>query len=273
MHPPIPLPVCFCLSIDAWQASSITMCVQECSSRRRRKITAGLEGRGLCSWYSCSSIPPRQMPRVYECTGETSECVCVPEHSEREREWGRGTKNETVWEHATISCSNVKQWKRDRERERASSWPSCFKMSSAFVYIEENLLLRSGKLRKRERLSIFVSCSSLFFFLRGSFLSHPPFVALCPLPTPSVFLFSPSRRPLFNFRSLSHDARSISLSFSLFLRSFAFVLLEREREREGIRASTFRQFIFCSELVRSQSGFLWSRASGNAVATRTAILR
>lgn len=272
MHPPIPLPVCFCLSIDAWQASSITMCVQECSSRRRRKITAGLEGRGLCSWYSCSSIPPRQMPRVYECTGETSECVCVPEHSEREREWGRGTKNETVWEHATISCSNVKQWKRDRERERASSWPSCFKMSSAFVYIEENAPTFGQIAQKGASLYLCLLLVSLFF-LRGSFLSHPPFLALCPLPTPSVFLFSPSRRPLFNFRSLSHDARSISLSFSLFLRSFAFVLLEREREREGIRASTFRQFIFCSELVRSQSGFLWSRASGNAVATRTAILR
>ena len=139
------------------------------------------------------------------------------------------------------------------------------------MYIEENLLLRSGKLRKRERLSIFVSCSSLSFFLRGSFLSHPPFLALCPLPTPSVFLFSPSRRPLFNFRSLSHDAHSISLSLCFFV--LLHVFLEREREREGIRASTFRQFIFCSELVRSQSGFLWSRASGNAVATRTAILR
>lgn len=89
----------------------------------------------------------------------------------------------------------------------------------------------------------------------------------------SVFLFSPSRRPLFNFRSLSHDASIVYLSLFLCLFVLLHVLIEREREREGIRVSTFRQFIFCTELVRSQSGFLWSRASGNAVATRTAILR
>lgn len=243
MHPPVPLPVCFCLSIDAWQASSITMCVQECSSRRRRKITAGLEGRGLCSWYSCSSIPPRQMPRVYECTGETSECVCVPEHSEREREWGRGTKNETVWEHATISCSNVKQWKRDRERERASSWPSCFKMSSAFVYIEENLLLRSGKLRKRERLSIFVSCSSLFFFYAARSFLILPFSPFVPFQLRLFFYFR-HRGALCSTsaRFLTMLAVSLSLSLCFFVLLHSCSLRERERERGYGRAPSDNLF-------------------------------
>lgn len=126
--------------------------------------------------------------------------------------------------------------------------------------------------------------SSLYLclLLRSSFFTRlVPFSSSLSRPLSpsnlSVFLFSPSRRPLFNFRSLSHDASIVYLSLSLFL--CLFVLLhvlierEREREREGIRVSTFRQFIFCTELVRSQSGFLWSRASGNAVATRTAILR
>lgn len=230
MHPPIPLPVCFCLSIDAWQASSITMCVQECSSRRRRKITAGLEGRGLCSWYSCSSIPPRQMPRVYECTGETSECVCVPEHSEREREWGRGTKNETVWEHATISCSNVKQWKRDRERERASSWPSCFKMSSAFVYIEENAPTFGQIAQKGASLYLCLLLVSLFFFTRlvpfSSSLSRP---------------LSPSNSVCFSIFAIAAPSVQLPLAFSrcsqylslfLFVSSFFCIRAPWERERE-----------------------------------------
>lgn len=181
-----------------------------------------------------SSTPNTTRIRMYEAHTRTRETyksmyVCVCQNTERERERGAKRKKETVREHATISCSNVKQWKRDEEREmreqdgkstrqsRASSWPSCFKMSSAFVYIEENLLLRSGKLRKRNAS---LSLSLAFFFLRGSFLSHPSFLALCLLPTPSVFLFS--RRPLFNFRSLSHDA-TVSFSLSLSLPSFARV--------------------------------------------------
>lgn len=125
---------------------------------------------------------------------------------------------------------------REHARQsRASSWPSCFKMSSAFVYIEENLLLRSGKLRKRERLSSFLSLSLslaplFFFYAARSFLILPfsPFVSF-----QLVFLFSPSRRPLFNFRSLSHDASIVylSLPLSFFVSSSFCTCSLRERER------------------------------------------
>lgn len=51
----------------------------------------------------------------------------------------------------------------------------------------------------------------------------------------SVFLFSPSRRPLFNFRSLSHDASIVylSLPLSFFVSSSFCTCSLREREREG----------------------------------------
>lgn len=38
--------------------------------------------------------------------------------------------------------------------------------------------------------------------------------------------------------------------------------------KEGTRVSTFRRFIFRTELERAQSVFLWSRASGNAAVPR-----
>lgn len=73
---------------------------------------------------SCVSSTPNTT-RVRTRETWTSECVCVPD-IQRERERGtkgkeKGRKNETVWEHATISCSSVKQWKRDREREKWES--------------------------------------------------------------------------------------------------------------------------------------------------------
>ena len=153
----------------------------------------------------------------------------------------------------------------------------------ALLYTGENLLLRSGKLRKREHLfSVSYLCS----------LSSPAPGLCSPLSRlvhPFLFHFSsPCLPPAPVFASLSRPRASfLSLSLSwfnscCFLTKFhAFVSLPLSLSscaracflKEGIWVSTFRQFIFCTELERSQSAFLWSRASGNAVATRTAILR
>ena len=62
------------------------------------------------------------MPRVYECTGETSECVCVPEHSERERERvrKRDKERDCVRARDNIVLERKAVEEGQRERERAS---------------------------------------------------------------------------------------------------------------------------------------------------------
>lgn len=113
------------------------------------------------------------------------------------------------------------------------------------------MLLRWGKLRKRER-PFFVSPPSLpTFHTRALLFCLSCLLCLCfwfpvTLQFPSSWLFT-QRISLF-----LHSP--FFFSFPPFLSRFL---------KEGTRSSTFRQFIFRTELAPPQSAFLRSRASGN----------
>lgn len=151
-------------------------------------------------------------------------CVCARTFREGERVRKRDKERDCVRARDNIVLERKAVEEGQRERERASSWPSCFKMSSAFVYIEENLLLRSGKLRKRERLSF-------FFYAARSFLILPlsPFVPF----QLRLFFYFRHRGALCSTSARFLTMLAVSLSLSLCF----FVLLHscslREREREG----------------------------------------
>lgn len=242
---------------------------------------------------SCVSSTPNTT-RVRTRETWTSECVCARTFREgkRERERDEGQRERTKERDGVRARDNIvlerkaveegqrerEKWESTRDNREPPRGPRVLKCRALLCisrkicsYVRANCAKGSAFLPSSLYLCLLLHSS---FFTRlvpfSSSLSRP----LSPSNL-SVFLFSPSRRPLFNFRSLSHDASIVylSLPLSFFVSSSFCTCSLREREREGIRVSTFRQFIFCTELVRSQSGFLWSRASGNAVATRTAILR
>lgn len=177
--------------------------VQGCSSRRRHKITRASRDAGYAPDIRVRRFLCILHAKYHACTYErnVNERVCVCQNiqrgKERERERDEGQRERTkerdgvrARDNIVLERKAVEEGQREREmreharQSRASSWPSCFKMSSAFVYIEENLLLRSGKLRKRERLSSFLSLSLslaplFFFYAARSFLILPfsPFVS------------------------------------------------------------------------------------------------
>lgn len=195
-------------------------------------------------------------------------------------------------------CSNKeKSGKKGERREKGvdgastrqsrASWPPCFKMSSAFVYqgkfaptigqiAQKGDLFSVSYLRSLSSVSVrffFVVHRLVFFFFTfrlffpssASLFRHSLFVSRRSLGTTLV---ASHEIPCFRVTLLSSLSISLSLSLSLSLsHGWAYFL------KEGTRVSTFRQFIFCTELERSQSAFLWSRAGGNAVTTWTAILR
>lgn len=225
----------------------------------------------------------RQVPRTYR------EIDRQGKEKERKKE-----ENERASEQV---CSNKeKSGKKGERREKGvdgastrqsrASWPPCFKMSSAFVYqgkfaptigqiAQKGDLFSVSYLRSLSPVSVrffFVVHRLVFLFLPFAYLSLPLHLFFAIVRSYRGVLSVQLSLLLTKFHAFALPSRPLSVSLSLSLslslsHGWAYFL------KEGTRVSTFRQFIFCTELERSQSAFLWSRASGNAVTTRTAILR
>lgn len=220
-----------------------------------------------------SSTPNATRIRMYRRNERV--CVCARTFREGERVRKRDKERDCVRarDNIVLERKAVEEGQRERESEPPRG-PRVLKCR-ALLCISRKICsyVRANCAKGSVSLSLSLARLSFFFYAARSFLILPfsPFVPF----QLRLFFYFRHRGALCSTsaRFLTMLAVSLSLSLCFFVLLHSCSLREREREREGIRASTFRQFIFCTELVRSQSGFLWSRASGNAVATRTAILR